>query len=201
MLRYALWILVVKLMTPCVLLASEAAESHGSGEGKTNVFAGDLGMSIFTVAIFAVLVLILSKWAWGPLLEGLKRRESHIRHSIEETELAREEAFLSLKQYELRLGRAQSEAQEVIEKGRADAQQIANKLKATAQQQAEEILAKAKQEIEMAKMQVMHQVYEQAAELSTELAGRIINRSLNAEDHMQLIRDSIAQMHPHPSDN
>lgn len=171
---------------------------HGgdSGEdgGMPDIFDGGFGLAIWTLALFIALAVILGKWAWTPLLEGLQKREGHIRHSIQETELAREEAFLSLKQYEARLDNAQAEAQDIVDKGRAEAVQTAEQLKHDAQAEAESVHKRSVQEIAEAKEKALQEIYGQAADLSTELASRIINKSLNADDHRELIRASLSKL-------
>ena len=65
--------------------------SHGESEGDPNIFEGGWGNVILTLSVFLVLLAVLGKWAWGPILAGLQKREEHIRQSIEEAEKARAE--------------------------------------------------------------------------------------------------------------
>jgi len=191
--RYGLWV-VMLLAASGPLLASEAA-AESEAEGNVNLFSGgELGMSIFTLLIFFALLFILRKWAWKPLLDGLRRRENHIRQSIEETELAREEAFLSLQQYEARMARAQEEAQKIVEAAQKQALEAAEALKVKAEAEVVSIRQRVEQEMQMLREQALRLLSEEAAELTTGLAGQIVRRQLNPDDHRSLIQESLSKL-------
>src|SRR5262245_16537709 len=74
---------------------SAAAAKHGAGEkaeGETSVFGQALDLGIWTIVVFLVLLWVLSRFAWQPMLEGLRRREESIRGALDEAQRAREEA-------------------------------------------------------------------------------------------------------------
>src|SRR4051794_9307321 len=98
-------------------LAQEA--EHGGEAG--NPFAGDIGSALWTLLIFGLVVLLLGKFAWGPILNALQSRETFIREALETAKRDRDEAELRLKEYEDRLAQARSEASAIVDEGRRDA--------------------------------------------------------------------------------
>lgn len=177
-------------------LAFAAADTHEAGaeDGGLDIFAGNAATAVFTVALFLVLLVVLGKWAWGPILTGLQKREEHIRKSIEDAEDARTEAEQSLSQYKEQLAQAQQEAKSIIEKGRADAVALSEDLKIKAQEEVKNLRDQAQQDIETAKEQALKELYQDVTGLATDMASKIIGKTLNAEDHRTLLQDSLNQL-------
>ncbi len=107
--------LVGLLATP--LVASEAAAAGGGGP-----FSGDVGTALWTLVIFALVVLVLGKYAWSPLLSGLQARERFIGEALESAGRDREAAEARLKEYEQKLAKARDEATAIVDEARRDAE-------------------------------------------------------------------------------
>ncbi|MCF7958863.1 MAG: F0F1 ATP synthase subunit B, partial [Phycisphaerae bacterium] len=183
MLRHALTYLISAFLihaVPAIALASEA--SGEGGEHVPSIFDGGPFETIFAVVLFIVIFLILRKWAWGPILSGLQKREEYIRQSIEDADKAKADAEVSLKDYQEKLAQSQQEARDILEKGRADANKLADELKKNAQEEAGNIRIQTQRDIEQAKKQAIAEIHEQVAVLATELAGKIIGKTLTLED-------------------
>ncbi len=168
--------------------ASEAAEE------SPGIFSGTWGTVILTLAIFVVLLVVLGKWAWGPILSGLQKREEHIRRSIEEAEQARTEAETALQEYKEQLAQARSEAQGIIDQGRSEAVTLADELKQNAQKEAQKLRAQAQRDIQSAKDEALRDLCDQTCELATDIAGKIIQRNLDAQDHRDLLAEALNQL-------
>jgi len=195
MLRLAERFMVMVLFGRMALTARASEEAAGGGpEGSPNIFAGDLGTAFWTLAIFVVLLLILGKWAWGPILAGLKKREEHIRQTIADAEKARQEAEQALADYKNQMTQAQAEAQAIIAKGRQDAIQLAEDMKDKAQTEAQALRGRAEQDINLAKQQALKEIYDRTADLATNIAGRIISKSLNPEDHRKMVQEALSKL-------
>jgi F-type H+-transporting ATPase subunit b len=150
--------------------------------------------SITTLLIFIGLLIILSKYAWDPIVGGLKAREDKIRKDIKDAEEARLRADKTLKDYQAQLATAQKQVQDLIAKASSDAQALATSIRMNAQQEAEEAKERAAKEIEAAKNQALAEIYDQAANLATNVAEKILRRNLNADDQRELVRSSIEQL-------
>ncbi len=166
--------------------------ASASEEGVApNIFAGDLGTSVFTLAIFIVLMLILGKWAWPPILSALQEREKHIQSDIKAAEEARIEAAQALEGNKKILAGAENKAREIVENSRNEAHKISLEIKTKTEQEVQTLRDRAKRDIEDARNQALQEIYNQTADLATDIAGQIIQRSLNPDDHRRLVSESI----------
>ncbi len=167
-----------------------AAEGGGGG----NIFTGDLGNVIWTLVVFGLVVFVLGKFAWGPILEGLQQRENFISDSLEQARQDRDSAKEQLAKYEARLNDARAEATSIVEEGRRDAEVLRQRVEQEAREEAEKSVARAKREIDIARETAVSELYTLSGTLATSLASRIVGRELKPEDHERLISDSIADL-------
>ena len=174
--------------------AEHKAGEHGDPELIPKPKALQIVTSVTTLLIFIGLLIILSKYAWGPIVSGLKHREDKIRKDIKDAEETRLRAEKTLKDYQAQLATAQKQVQALIGKATADAQALATSIRMNAQQEAEEAKERAQKEIETAKNQALAEIYDQAANLATNVAEKILRRNLNADDQRELVRSSIEQL-------
>jgi F-type H+-transporting ATPase subunit b len=184
------------LVVPFILAltAPAAAFAAEHGEESPSLFAGDVGNAVWTLVIFAVVVLILGKFAWGPILKGLQARESFILESLEKAKREREEAEARLREYEERLAQARTEATAIVEEGRRDADVLKAKILEDARGEAEKERERTRREIRIATDTATKELYTLAARLATDMAGRIVRKELTPQDHERLIADSIAEL-------
>ncbi len=185
--------LLAVLAAPAALLAAPAAAAE-TQDAANNVFAGDIGNALWTVVIFGLVLLVLGKFAWGPLLAGLQARESYIRDSLQSARRDREEAEARLSEYEEKLAAARTEATAIIEEGRRDAEAVKRKIEEQAKHESDKMIERARHEIDAATAEATRHLYTLSAHLATELAGRIIGREVDAKDHERLIAESIADI-------
>jgi len=165
-----------------------------SPEAANNVFAGDVGNALWTVVIFVLVLVVLGKFAWGPLLAGLQAREAYIREALETARRDRQEAESRLREYEEKLAASRTEATAIIDEGRRDAEAVKRKIEEHAREESAKMIERARREIDAAATEATRQLYALSAHLATELAARIIGRELDAKDHERLIEESIADI-------
>jgi F-type H+-transporting ATPase subunit b len=178
-------------LSTALLAAPAAAENP---EAANNVFAGDIGNALWTVVIFVLVLVVLGKFAWGPLLAGLQAREAYIRESLQTARRDREEAEARLNEYQEKLAAARGEATAIIDEGRRDAEAVKRKIEEQAKQESDKMIERAQHEIDAAVAEATRQLYSLSAHLATELAARIIGRELDPKDHERLIAESIAEI-------
>lgn len=177
-----------------LLLASPGWAASGEAHAEPSLFAGDLGNAIWTLVIFLGLVFVLGKFAWGPILDGLQKRESFIHDALAKAKADRDQAEARLRDYEGILDKARAEATAIVEEGRRDAEVLRHKIEADARAERDAELARAKREIGIAKQTAVKELYELSGRLATDMAGRIIGRELTTADHQRLIEESIAEI-------
>lgn len=167
------------------------AEEAGHGGEAPSLFAGDLGNSFWTLLIFVLVLVVLGKYAWGPILNTLQARESFIREALEKAKHDREAAEARLREYEERLAAARGEATAIVEEGRRDAEVVKRKVEEDAKHEADKMIERARREIQIATDTATKDLYRLSARLATDLAGRVIGRELTAQDHERLIAEAI----------
>jgi len=187
MIQRALTILI-SLAFAVPALAQEA--EHGGGEN--NIFAGDVGNMVWTLVIFALVVFVLGKFAWGPILNTLQARESFIHEALATAKRDRDEAEARLKEYEAKLAQARAEASAIVEEGRRDGVALKQRIEADARVEAEKILERAKREIHIATETATKELYQLSARQAIEMAARVIGRELTPQDHERLISGLLA---------
>lgn len=162
--------------------------------GESNLFAGDIGNAVWTLVIFILAIVVLGKFAWGPLLGGLQKREEFIRQSLNEAKADRESAEARLKEYEEKLSSAHAEAIRIIGEGKQTGDKLRAEIEAKARQEADRMVERARREIELAKSSAIKDLYATSTELATEIAARILQRELDPKDHERLIAESIKEL-------
>jgi F-type H+-transporting ATPase subunit b len=176
-------------LIPLLIAAPAFAQEHGGGEN--NLFAGDVGNAIWTLVIFGLVVFVLGKFAWGPILNTLQTRESYIREALEKAKHDRESAEARLKEYEAKLAASRAEATAIVEEGRRDADVVKRRIEATAKEEADKMIERAKREIHIATDTATKELYTLSAKLATQLAAQVIGRELTPQDHARLISEAI----------
>jgi F-type H+-transporting ATPase subunit b len=176
-----------------LLVAPQWALGAG-GEGGGSPFAGDLGVALWTLVIFGLVVFVLGKFAWGPLLGALQGREKFIHESLAEARSEREAAAAQLAEVEERLANARAEASEILEEGQKAAIRLRAELEEKARQEAESMVSRARQEIQLARESAVKDLYTRSAGLVTELTERVVRRELTTADHERLIAEAVEEL-------
>ncbi|HNQ22891.1 MAG TPA: F0F1 ATP synthase subunit B [Phycisphaerae bacterium] len=169
-----------------------ASAEHG--EGATSPFAGDVGTAIWTLVIFVLVLVVLGKFAWGPILRGLQKREDFIFQQLQQAKQEREQAAVLLADYSTKLQAAQAEASAIVAEGRRDAEVLRAKLEQQGKANGEALLERARREINLATDAAVKDLYTLSARLATDVAARVIGKELTAQDHERLIAESIEQI-------
>ncbi|HEX3358522.1 MAG TPA: F0F1 ATP synthase subunit B [Tepidisphaeraceae bacterium] len=188
--------LMLALLSPVVRAASEAAEeSEPKASIVPDMTSKDTYYSaMWVIIIFIIMLAVLYPTAWRNVLEGLKKREQRIRGDIADAEAARVKAEGTLKDYTAQLASAEAKTREMISAAATQGEKLATQIRMQAQQEAEQIKERATKEIEAARDAAVREVYDQAANLSTMIAEKIIRRNLNAADQQDLVAESLKQL-------
>jgi F-type H+-transporting ATPase subunit b len=157
-------------------------------------FAGNLGNAIWTLAIFVIVVIVLGKFAWGPILALLQQREEFIHRSVSDAKRDRDEAEARLKEYSAKLQRAQAEAATIIDQARRDTERLREELKQKAKADADIVVRNAEQHIQLETTRALQQIRHEAVDLSVAIASKLLQRNISKEDNEKLIDEALTQM-------
>ena len=162
--------------------ASKELEAPGS-------IAAD--MAIYTLVVFILMVVILRVAAWNPIKKALDDREQGIIDHIADARRSAEKAERLLEEYEAKIAAAAQEANEIVAEGRRDAEATKDRIVEEAREAATAERDRALNDIEIAKNAALQDVAEKSADIAVALAGKIVNKELNASDHQALIKETL----------
>jgi F-type H+-transporting ATPase subunit b len=165
-------------------LALLALASEGGGGSLVEV---NPGLVFWTVITFIVLMLVLKKIAWKPILTALNQREDAIKESLEKAEKAKEEAQKILQENQASLLKAEEESKKIIEQSREYAQKLKDQMMRDSKEQAQKIIDDATAQIEQKKEAAFSELKNKVAELSIQAAEKIIKENLDKDSHKKLV--------------
>ena len=154
----------------------------------------DPGLFIWTIVTFLVLVVLLAKFAWRPLLAALERREKMIAKAVEDAEKARADLERVQQDAARILAEARVEGEAIITRSRTAADRLGEELRQKAAAEAAGLLKKAERDIQLETSRAIEQVRREAVELSIAIASKILHRNVSADDNRALIDDTIRQL-------
>jgi len=202
--RNLIWLIVaVAALTICAPMAmAEAApkDEHGSKEGGGQIDVADkfglkrYDLGIYTLIVFGILVFVLGRYAWGPMMAGLDKREATLRKTHEDADAAREEARLALVEVQARLAKTHEEVRAMLDEARRDAQVVKDQMKAEAATEIQAERARIRREIDTARDQALKDIYEQSVHLAALVSTKAIKRELTPADHARLLDEALADL-------
>ena len=138
---------------------------------------------------FTVLLLILQRFLYKPVLNMLQQRQERIRESMEHAERRRKEAERAQEDYTKKIEESRREAQAIITQATQQAERAREEILARAQEGAKKIKAKAMTDVEYERKRVVAELRDQVAELAVLAAGRVLGKELDAKAHRQVVAD------------
>lgn len=171
------------------LLVQEAEYAAAEAAESPNVFNLDLGTSFWTFVIFGLMMVVLAKYAFPPILGYAQAREERIQRSLDEAQQARDEAQQALEEQRRELEKARQESHEIIARGKQDAESVRQELLNKTKAEQQEVVERAKQEIERQREQALESLRRETVELSIAAASNLISRRMDAEEDRRVVRE------------
>jgi F-type H+-transporting ATPase subunit b len=181
------------LMGGWLVLASPALAAEHA-EGPTNPLRLEADLGIWAIVVFVVLLLILWRFAWGPLIEGLQKREEMIRGSVDEAKKTREDMERLRLQFKKEMDAAQAQIPALMDQARAIAQRMIEEMRTRTNEEIHAEKDRARRELEVARDQALQELWNQAAQLATLISAKAIGRSLSVDDHRRLVDESVREI-------
>jgi F-type H+-transporting ATPase subunit b len=156
----------------------------------------DPGLFIWTILTFLVLVALLAKFAWRPLLLALESRQESIRKSLDDAQKAKQELErLHAESAEI-IRQSRVEADAIVTRSRGDAERLREEMKQKARAEADAIVKNAERQIQLETGRAIQQIRREAVDLSVMIASKLIQRNLTKEDNERLIEEALKQVEP-----
>ena len=153
-----------------------------------------VGLIIWTIITFLVVLFVLKKFAWPHLLAALDEREQRISDAIAGAEQARQEAEEVLREHQQKLAAADEEARQVVAEAREAGANVRQTIVSQAREEAERMLDQARTSIESEKRAAIAELRRETANLAVQAAGALIDANLDDEKNRGLVDDFIARI-------
>ncbi len=154
----------------------------------------NLTLTAFTLILFTLFVIVLSKFAWGPLLAAIDEREKSIRDALEGSQKANAEAAALLAQHKDLVRQIGAEREEIIKKATKEAEEFRIDLMAKARTDGDDIVRRAKEQIARESAVALAKLREEVADLAVLGAAKIVASSMTPEAQKKLVSDFVSTL-------
>jgi F-type H+-transporting ATPase subunit b len=180
--------LVVLALSPASLLAQEAPE------GTRTFMKPDTGLMVWTLAIFILLMFVLSRYAFGPITAAVRAREKALEDAIEGAKRDRDAAAKLLQEHQAAIDAARGEAQKIIADGRAVGEKMRTDMIEQTRKEQQDMLERARREIVSEKDKAIMQLRREAVDLALAGASKVIEQNLESQKNRQLVESYLASI-------
>jgi F-type H+-transporting ATPase subunit b len=178
-------------LTATPALAQEAAAPAGG-----NLLSPNYGLMFWTLVIFVVLLVVLAKFAFGPITASVEARERALEEAIAAAKRDREDAARLLAEHRAALDASRGEAQKLIADARIAAERVRAEIVEHAHAEQARMLERARQEIEAEKSKAIAELRREAVELAIAGASKVIEKNLDQPTNRQLVERFLAGVTP-----
>ena len=154
----------------------------------------DPGLFIWTILTFLVLVGLLARFAWRPLLQALESRQAAIAKSLEDAQRAQQELERLQHESAQMIRQARTEAEAIVSRSRSDAEALREELKQKSRVEAASIVKNAEKQIQIETARAVQQIRKETIDLSVAIASKILRRQVSKDDHEGLIEETLKQV-------
>ena len=156
----------------------------------------DPGLFIWTILTFLVLLALLAKFAWKPLLAALDQRQQMIAQAVEDAKKAREEIERVQQESAQVLNKARVDAEAIVTRAQSDASAFHEEMRQKAIADGQAIVQRAEKQIELEKNRAIEDIRREAVDLSLAIATKLLHRNITKDDNLALIDETIKQIQP-----
>ena len=177
----------VALATPAVALAEESAVGP-------DILIPKVAEFVPALIAFLVILAVLAKLVWPPVLEMMEKRQQKIQEDLEAAERSKLEAAEEARSYETKILDAHHEADAIVAKAKKEAEEVRSAVLAKAQREAADIIAKAHGAVDSERHKAMIELSSSVVDLSVEIASKIIGNNLSEDEQRKLAAKYLAEV-------
>ena len=178
---------------PVLAVGAEHGDGGGGGLGEALV-APNPGIFIWTLVTFILVLFVLRRFAWGPLLGALETREKSIRDTLEQAQNDRDEAAKLLEEHKTLLADARRERQEASERGQREAERMKEEILGDARSQRDQMLKQTQEQVDVAMRQAKAEMRGLVVDLSIQAAEKLMAKNLDDGTQRKLVEDYLADL-------
>jgi F-type H+-transporting ATPase subunit b len=176
------------LLSPLALHAQEA----GAAAPEPSLLSLQSGLMFWTLAVFLILLLLLSRFAFGPITAAVRSREQALEAAIAAAKKDRDDAAKLLEEHRKQIEAARGEAQRFIAEGRATAEAMRGEMLEQTRVQQQELLERARRDIENEKVKAIDELRREAVDLAIAGASKVIEKNLDDQGNRALVESYLA---------
>jgi F-type H+-transporting ATPase subunit b len=180
-----------RILPALIALAAALPEglwAQGGGEGgEGGLFDINTGLSAWTLLVFVGLVLLLGKFAWGPILAAVDAREKGIQSALDEAARRNDESAKLLAEHKEQLADARRQANELIAEGKAVGETVRQDVEDKARAEGQAIIERARAEIERERDAALAMLRKESVDLALAAASRLMQENLDQDKDRQLV--------------
>jgi F-type H+-transporting ATPase subunit b len=159
--------------------------------GLTDV---NFALSFWTALTFLILIVVLGKFAWGPILQMLETHEKTITEAIESAKRERLAAEAASAEMKASLEKARAESAEMIRRNQQEVAAAKNELMAQAKKESDDLLQAARKSINEEKRQALAELRAQTVDLAIDAARRLVQMNMDESKQKQLVEEYLSQL-------
>ena len=182
------------LSTSLMLAVPNAALLAQEEGGRPNLLSPNGGLMFWTLIIFVVLLFVLRRFAYGPLLAAVEAREQALEAALTQARRDREESAALLAEQRRQLEEARNEAQRYIADGRATGEKLRASMLEETRAQQQELLERARRDIEGEKNRAIAELRREAVDLALVGASKVIERNLDDAGNRRLVEEFLSSI-------
>ena len=191
---FALSVRSIGVVAAALILMANPAIAAETAEGPPNMLSPNIGVMFWTLVIFVMLLVVLSRYAFKPLFAAVEAREKALEDAIEGARRDREESAALLAQQRAQIETARTEAQGIIADSRSTAERMRADLLSQTKQQQAEMIEQARRAIEGEKLNAIADLRREAVDLAIAGASRVIEKNLDSVGNRQIVDDFLASL-------
>ncbi len=177
-----------------LLMSASPALAAVQEEGPPDFLTPEGGLMIWTLAIFLVLLVLLSRFAFKPLLTAVEAREKSLQDAIDAARRDREAAARLLEEQQRKLDESRAEAQKMIVEGRQAGERLRADMVEQTRAEQQEMLERARHEIGVERDRAIAELRKEAVELAVLGASRVIEKNLDDPTNRQLVESFLSSL-------
>lgn len=171
-----------------------AQEEHAAEDAGAALFSVNLGVSLWTVVIFLVLLGVLWKFAWAPILGAAAARETRIQTALDEAAARQADALRMMEEQKAQLADARRQVQEIIAEGRTSAERVRREMEEKARVEAQAIVERARKDIVREKDAAIDELRKESVELALAAAAKLMQRKLDPATDRELVLGYVKEL-------
>lgn len=183
-------LLGLALASPAALRAAE--------EGEPGLFSINLGLSIWTIVVFLLLLVLLKKFAWGPILTSVEEREHGIQSSLDEAARLRAEASELLEEHRRQMADSRRQANQIIAEAREAGEQVKREIEEKARTEGQRTIERARVEIEREKEKTVLAIRREAVDIALAAASELIRERLDQKADREFVTKYLDEVEAQP---